>query len=241
MITFHRFPLSHFSEKARLFLDYKKLGYHIVDWKLGLPQLRILRMTGQRKLPVIDHDGRIVFDSTEIGLYLDRAFPEAPLLLPKDEGLRREVLELEDRIDRGFGMATGLVWLRQQAYEPEIVRMLRIEAAGIGNLGAKGLAALLRKSEKGLARARFDEAEKQVRAILEELTDRLRESPYLVGKEATMADFAAAGLAFHLKFPQSSFFPFPELRGRGVRGIADDPKLLPFFEWRDRLYETFSS
>jgi len=241
MITLYRFPISHFSEKARLFLDYKKVGYQVVDWKVGLPQLRLLRMTGQRKVPVIDHDGRMVFDSTEIGLYLDRAFPDAPRLVPDDERLRREVLELEDRIDRGFGVATALVWLRRQAYEPEMERMLRVEVAGIGNLGAKGLAALLRSGEKGFAHERFDRAEKKVRAILEELTERLRDRPYLVGDQPTLADFAAAGLALHLKFPHSRFFPFPELQGRGVRGIADDPTLRPFFEWRDQLYADFAS
>lgn len=241
MITLYRFPLSHFSEKARLFLDYKKLGYHVVDLKVGLPQLQLVRMTGQRKVPVIDHDGRMVFDSTEIGLYLERAFPDSPRLLPEDEGRRREVLELEDRIDRALGLPSPLVWLRRQAYEPEIERILRIEVAGVGSLGAKGLAALLRAGEKRLARARFDEAEKSVRGLLDELTERLRTSPYLCGDEPTMADFAAAGLAFHLKFPQSRFFPFPDLRGKGVHGIADDPTLLPFFEWRDRLYETYAS
>lgn len=241
MITLYRFPLSHFSEKARLFLDYKKLGYHVVDLKQGLPQLRLVRMTGQRKVPVIDHDGRMVFDSTEIGLYLERAFPDTPRLLPQDEGRRRDVLELEDRIDRGLGMPAALVWLRRQAYESEIERILRIEVAGMGRLGAKGVAALLRAGEKGFARERFDEAETRVRAILDELTERLRGTPYLCGDQPTMADFAAAGLALHLKFPHSQFFPFPELRGKGLPGIADDPKYVPFFEWRDRLYERFAT
>lgn len=239
-ITLYRFPISHFSEKARLFLDYKKLDYRIEDLKLGLPQLRIVRMTGQRQLPVIDHDGRTVHDSTEIGLYLERAFPDRPSLLPKDDELRREVLELEDRIDKGFGLAAPTVWLRKEAYRPEIVPMLEIEVAGLGKLGSRALAGLVRKVEKGAARARFDKAEARVRSVLGELSERLAASPYLVGNEPTMADFAAAGLALHLKYPHSQMLPFPENAGRGVTGIADDPKFSRFFEWRDRLYADFS-
>lgn len=239
-ITLYRFPISHFSEKARLFLDYKELDYEVVDLKLGLPQLRIVRMTGQRQLPVIDHDGRVVHDSTEIGLYLDRAFPEHRPLLPKDDALRREVLALEDRIDNAFGLAAPMVWLRKEAYTPEVVPMLEIEVAGMGKLGARGLAAMIRASEKGPLRKVFDRAEERVRAILSELSSRLEGSRYLVGDEPTLADFAAAGLALHLKYPSSRRLPFPELAGRGVPGLVDDPKLARFFDWRDRLYADYS-
>lgn len=239
-ITLYRFPISHFSEKARLLLDYKEVDYRVVDLKIGLPQLKIVKMTGQRQLPVIDHDGRIVHDSTEIGLYLERAFPDHRPLLSKDEHLRKEALALEDRIDKGFGMAAPLAWLRQEVYRPEVLPMLEIEVAGMGKLGSRVLAALIRRGEKGLARSRFDRSEERVRKILGELSERLASSPYLMGDEPTMADFAAAGLALHLKYPRSRHFPFPEHAGWGVSGIADDPEFAPFFEWRDKLYADYS-
>lgn len=239
-MTLYRFPISHFSEKARLFLDYKEVDYRIVDLKLGLPQIRIVKMTGQRQLPVIDHNGRTVHDSTEIGLYLERAFPDARPLLPKDDSLRKEALDLEDRIDKGFGMAAPMAWLRRAAYREDVLPMLEIEVAGLGRLGARAISALARRGERGFAKARFDKAEAQLRAILDELTERLSKTPYLLGDSPTMADFAAAGLALHLKYPRSQRLPFPEHEGSGVAGIADDPRYALFFEFRDKLYADYS-
>lgn len=238
-ITLYRFPISHFSEKARAILDYKKLDYRIEDLKLGLPQLRILRMTGQRQLPVIDHEGRVVHDSTEIGLYLERAFPESRPILPKDDALRREALDLEERLDEGFGMAAPMVWLRQEAYQDTIVPILQIEVAGLGKIGARALAKTIQLAERGPMRGRFDEAREGLRSLLLELCDKLKGSPYLVGNEPTLADLAAVGLALHLKYPKSEALPFPELAGRGVLGLADDPELMRFFDWRDKFYEDF--
>lgn len=240
MITLYRFPISHYSEKARLFLDFKELDYEITDLKVGLPQLRLVRMTGQRQVPVIDHDGRIVHDSTEIGLYLERAFPDARPLLPKDDALRREVLALEDRIDRDVGSASSMVWLREEAHRPEIVELLDANVAGIGKLGARGFAAMIRAADKKPLKSTFDRAEEKLRASLVELSSRLANSRYLVGNEPTLADFAAAGLTLHLKFPASRYFPFPELIGRKASSLADDPELSRFFDWRDRLYAEFS-
>lgn len=238
-ITLYRFPISHFSEKGRALLDYKQLDYRIVELKLGLPQLRIVRMTGQRRVPVIDHDGRLVHDSTEIALYLERTFPDRRPLLPKDEARRKEALDLEDRIDRGLGLNVVMAWLRHQAYRPEVVRLLDVEVAGAGTLGARALAALTRRAEKGFARERVDEAERKVRAVLEELSDRLARSKYLLGDEPTMADLAAVGLTLHLEFPHSKYFPFPELAGQGVPAFTDDPKLSRFFDWRRRFYADY--
>ena len=59
-IVLHRFPLSHFSEKARAALDFKGLEYRIVDHRPGPEQIAIYRLSGQRKLPVIEHDGTVV-------------------------------------------------------------------------------------------------------------------------------------------------------------------------------------
>ena len=74
-ITLHRFKISHFSEKARAALDFKGLDYTLVDHVAGPGQLAIYRLSGQRKLPLLEHEGAVVHDSTAIALYLEHAFP----------------------------------------------------------------------------------------------------------------------------------------------------------------------
>ena len=69
-IVLHRFPLSHFSEKARVMLDFKGLDYRVVDHSPGPDQLAIMKLSGQRKVPVIEHEGSVVHDSTAISYLL---------------------------------------------------------------------------------------------------------------------------------------------------------------------------
>src|SRR5262245_5500341 len=102
-IVLHRFPISHFSEKARAALDFKGLTYEVVDHRPGSGQVAIYRLSGQRKLPVLENDGNVVADSTEIALYLERTFPDRRRLLPDDPDKRREVLALEDQLDNVLG------------------------------------------------------------------------------------------------------------------------------------------
>ncbi|MBK7400098.1 MAG: glutathione S-transferase N-terminal domain-containing protein [Myxococcales bacterium] len=124
-IVLHRFPLSHFSEKARLLLDFKGLDYELRDHQLGLPQLAIYRLSGQRKLPVIEHDGHVVSDSTRIAHYLDEQFPETRRLVPRDDPRRSEVLALEERIDRKFGVGPVARWVRALPRSPGPPRSAR--------------------------------------------------------------------------------------------------------------------
>ena len=56
-----------------------------------------------------------------------------------------------------------------------------------------------------------------------------------------VADVAAAGLAFHLEFPQSRDLAVPELAGVGVSGWADAPKYQRFFDWRRGFYAEHAS
>ncbi len=102
-IVLHRFALSHFSEKARVCLDFKRLDYTLVQHQQGAGQLGVWRLSGQRKLPVIEHDGAVIHDSTAIALHLDHAFADGPALLPRELRARGRCCELEERLDAELG------------------------------------------------------------------------------------------------------------------------------------------
>lgn len=235
-IVLHRFPLSHFSEKARLLLDFKGLDYEVRDHQLGLPQLSIYRLSGQRKLPVIEHGGRVVSDSTRIAHYLDEQFPEARRLVPRDDPRRSEVLALEERIDRKFGVGPVARWLEHCLDHQDHLDLLAIETHGLPVLGARGLGALVR-AVRGPVTARTARFVDATYALLDDLTARLRRGPYLVGDEPTLADLAAAGLLFHLEFPTSRYLWDPAFAGRGIpEVVARFPEV---FLWRRKLYTDF--
>ncbi len=237
----HRFPLSHYSEKGRALLDFKELDYSVVEHRLGLPQLGIYRLSGQRKLPVLEDGEKVVPDSTAIGLYLEGQYPEKRALLPTDPERRREVLALEDRIDRVLGGAAPVVWfVHALERDPRAPSLLALEVHGmtpaLGGLFVRGLrrAHQLERVQKTAARAAS-----ATRRLLAELCERLERSPYLTSETPTLADVAAAGLAFHLKFPRSRHLALPELAGEGVPGFADDRDLSRFFDWRDEFYAEY--
>lgn len=230
-IVLHRFPLSHFSEKGRLLLDAKGLDFTIRDHQLGLPQLTIYRLSGQRKVPVIEHDGRVVHDSTRIAHYLDERFPDRPLI-PTD-GRRDEVLALEDRIDRTFGVGPVALWLDHCLDHRDHLDLISVETYGLPVFGARGLGAALRVV-RGPAFAQVKRHVDRTFTLLDELEGRLRKGPYLVGDSLTLADVAAAGLLFHLEFPNTRHLWDPSFAGRGVPAVVD--RYPEVFAWRRKLY-----
>ena len=96
-------PLSHYSEKARWALDYKRIAHR--RQVLGADYLiRAWRATGQGKLPILWLDGRAIADSTRIIAALEERYPEPPLY-PCDAAARQRALVLEDNLDETLGPA----------------------------------------------------------------------------------------------------------------------------------------
>lgn len=239
-IVLHRFPLSHFSEKVRVMLDFKGLDYRLVDHGPGPDQLALMKLSGQRRVPVIEHDGSVIHDSTAIALYLEHAFPRARPMLPADFAQRRAVLDLEERLDAVLG--------------PRVPGIAADEALRDGDLWAdvgsaamatRGVPLALVRAVGWVARPasfvpgvrrRLDEARTEVRALLAELCERIAAEGYLCGRAPTLADLAAAGLTMTLKIPDTRHNALPGRVGEGVREFINDPVLGRFFDWRDRLY-----
>lgn len=242
-IVLHRFALSHFCEKARVCLDFKGVDYTLVQHQNGPAQLAIWRLSGQRKLPVIEHDGAVIHDSTAIALHLDHALPDARPLLPRELRARREVLDLEERLDAELGPYVPLITFDHFQRDPE-VRALGLRAmlpkSPLTRTALSLSAAASRPAMWVPAnRARVHEAYEKVRGILGHCCDLLADRPYLTGEVPTLADLAAVGLSFNLRYPRSAHLAEPGLAGRGVPELVNDPTLSRFFQWRDALYDRY--
>ncbi|MGH9870135.1 MAG: glutathione S-transferase family protein [Candidatus Polarisedimenticolia bacterium] len=98
MLRLYRFPLSTNVERVALALAFKKLPVEsvVID---PADRSVVKRVSGQELVPVIEDDGKVVFDSMEIVRYLEGRYPE-PALYPADPARRAEMLIFIDWFNR---------------------------------------------------------------------------------------------------------------------------------------------
>jgi glutathione S-transferase len=243
MLELYQFELSHYCEKVRLILDYKGLAYRKVEVIPGVGQIDLYRMSGQRMVPVLKDGTNVVADSTAIAQYLERQYPDRPLI-PEDPKQRGLCLLIEEWADQSIGLngrkALVGAFNQNQSFRtavlppdtPDFVRTLVGAVPGeILNILGLGV---------GAGPEAVKTARDALKQDLEALSLLLQDSPYLVGDQPTLADFAVAGLTMYIKFPAGVYLEIPEaLKGQGVPGLADNPAYETFFNWRDRLYTQY--
>jgi len=101
MITLFQFEISPFCDKVRRILHYKRQPYKIEEIPLSQAFTRLRRLNSTGKVPCLQHDGRMIGDSTDIAYYLEEKFPVPPLL-PKDPRLHGLCHLLEDWADESL-------------------------------------------------------------------------------------------------------------------------------------------
>ncbi|OLP17615.1 glutathione S-transferase [Leptolyngbya sp. 'hensonii'] len=243
MLELYQFELSHYCEKVRLILDYKGVPYRKIEVTPGIGQLEVFRLSGQRQVPVLKDGSTVIADSTEIAKYLDREYPERPIV-PTDPKQRGLCLLMEEWADESIGQNGRKALLGAFSQDasfrtaalpssvPPILKNL------VGAVPGEILGAF--NTGLGLGSDTLKLAKDALKQNLEALCLLLANQPYLVADQPTLADFAVAGMTLYLKFPDGPYLNIPEnLRGRGVPGLADDSAYTAFFEWRDRLYRDF--
>lgn len=243
MLELYQFELSHYCEKVRLILDYKQLEYRKVEVTPGVGQIELMQKSGSRQVPVLKDGSTYVADSTEIAMYLERKYPERPII-PTDSLAKGQCLLMEEWADVSIGSMgrkafIGALNQNQNfrtsllpANTPDLVK------AAVGAIPGEVLDVL--GTGVGFGSEAIKEAKRSLTQDLEALCLILQDRPYLTGDTPTLSDFAVAGLSIYLKFPAGSYLNIPDpLKGKGVPGLADNITFEPFFAWRDRLYADF--
>lgn len=243
MLELYQFELSQYSEKVRLILDYKGLEYRKIEVTPGIGQVELFQKTGQRQVPVLKDGSRYISDSTEIAKYIDAQYPERPLM-PQDPKLRGLCLMLEEWADESIGTKSRKAlfsaiskdqYFRKSLLPSSTPDLLKTLVEGVPSDILKVLGLGVGYSPDAVQGAMRD-----LKQDLEALTLILEDSPYLLGDQPYLADFAVAGLSMLLKFPDGAYLDLPAtVKGKGVPGLADNPIYQPFFDWRDRLYAQF--
>ncbi len=240
MLELYQFELSQYSEKVRLILDYKGLEYRKIEVTPGVGQLEIFRLTGQRQVPVLRDGDTIIADSTEIAFYLDRKYPEKPII-PSDPLLRGQCLLIEEWADESIGFKGRKALIGALNQNPNFrSALLPEEMPDIFKTLVNAVPAELLDvlgTGVGFGREAVKAATRALKQDLEALSLILQHRPYLLGDQPTLADLAVAGLSIILKFPAGDYMSIPnELKGKGIPGLADNTAYDAFFLWRDRFY-----
>ena len=213
-IKLYQFCISHYCEKARWALDYKGINYQTVNLLPGQHVNTIRKLTGaESSVPVLEHDGQIIQGSAQILDYLDKVFPDKPLL-PTDPGLQARALEWEQKLDEQAGPALRTWVYHYFLQRPKIV--VPMLAAGtpfynriLLSLAFSRVDEIMRKWMK-INQKTADSSQATLEALVKELAEIYQQRPFLVGDQFTRADLTACSLLAPLFQPPEYPVPWPK-------------------------------
>jgi glutathione S-transferase len=200
---------SHFNEKARWALDYKRLAHRRRSLAPGPSRLRSRRLGGSGTTPVLVIGSKVLGDSTDIVAELERLHPD-PALYPSDPDLRSRALELEDFFDTELGppLRAALFHAMLPHREPMVATTTQGLGAHHRVLSTVSYPLIRRVVARSLG-ADDDGAEQgrqKTIAALGRIEEQLDGGDYLVGDRFSVADLTAAALLCPLVAPPE--FPY---------------------------------
>ena len=203
--------VSHYNEKARWALDYKRIPHVRRAAVPGRHAAIAQRLTGAETFPVLVLEGDAIGDSTRIIEALERRYPEPPLY-PADPEQRRRALEIEDFFDEELGPYMRLLVLDQMLPDAKLFLGAFFPDLGTGRrLTARTMFPLHRRRVKTAFRiddVSIELAWAKLRAAGECFREELEPSGYLVGDGFTVADLTLAALVAPAIAPEQ--FPYPQ-------------------------------
>jgi len=231
--------VSHYNEKARWALDYKGVAHVRRSLLPGLHVGRVLWMTGQKSVPVLEFDQRTIADSTRIIGALEAAHPEPPLY-PANPADRARALALEEFFDEEVGPHIRRVLfsmlLPHTAYAADLV------STGFGTTTRSLYRAVfpaLRiafRYDMGIEERRVERSRERIAAGLDRLEAERQPSGYLVGEHFSVADLTAAALLFPLVWPREVPYALPEPLPEPAASYRASLASRPAFAWVEEMY-----
>ena len=113
--------VSPFVRKVRAFCAEKSIPYTLEQLSPFAPPPGFKEKSPLGRIPVLEHDGRIVNDSSVICAYLERLHP-TPALFPSDPYERARAEWLEEYMDGGVIPVAGPSVFRPMALDPILTR-----------------------------------------------------------------------------------------------------------------------
>jgi len=161
---------------------------HHEDW------FKAINPRGQ--VPALDHDGRIVTESTVICEYLEDVFPDAGnSLRPSDPYLRAQMRVWTKWVDEYFCWCVSTIgWERMVKHMARQLTDEQFEAQ-VKKIPVPEQQAKWRNARNGFPREVLDEEMRKIAVSVRKLEERLGESEWLVEGQYTLADICNFAIA----------------------------------------------
>jgi glutathione S-transferase len=233
--------ISHYNEKVRWALDYKRIPHVRRSLVPGLHRLKTWQLTRTFTTPVLTVNGSSIPDSTRILAALEARWPDPPLY-PGDPAERRHALELEEFFDEQLGADIRRALYHVLLEHPGLVLPLfengqTPAARGMLRAVFPVLEVGMRKSMTIYPEQAAASQDKSI-AALDRLEAELGGSDYLVGDSFSVADLTAASLLYPLVLPPE--YPYPTLAREDLpaeaRELLDSLADRPGVLWVAEMY-----
>jgi glutathione S-transferase len=234
--------VSHYNEKARWALDYKRVPHVRRAALPGRHQPIATKLSGSPTLPVLVVGGEAVGDSTRIIAELERRHPDPPLY-PADPDERQRALALEDYFDEELGPHSRLLALHHLLPEANLwLGAFWPDVHGVGRIAARAAFPLVRRrissgfeiDERSVALA-FD----KLRAAGERFRSEIEPSSYLVGDHFSVADLTLAALLAPLVAPEQFPYPQPQRGHPRFAPVRDALAESGLLDWTRGIYALY--
>jgi glutathione S-transferase len=232
--------ISHYNEKARWALDYKSIP-HVRRTPLpGLHGLYALAITrgAQRRLPVLELEGRRIGDSTAIIAALERYQPD-PALYPEDPAEQAHALALEDFFDEELAPSLRrYVWQYTLDDSDAVIDAVMPNARPGRKRAMRALAPIARpavRHDYKVDAAGAERALEDIRGAMDRVESELQPSGYLVGNAFSVADLSAAALFTPVLSPPGRQYP-PRTITPAVRELREELSAREGGRWVADIY-----
>ena len=227
MLQLYGFTVSHYAEKARWALDYKRIEHEWIPLLPGPHAFVVRRIAPLTTVPVLRDGDTVVQGSGEILDYVESHYPERSLT-PASEDDRRTALGLERRFDRDVGETTRRIFYSHALPNRRLTLWLFKQggpwwASAFYALSYPVVARVIsRMYETTPENVKTDED--RLARLFAEMEERLQGHRYLVGDRFSRADLTLAALLGAMWLP-------PE---RPVEPPPDDLYPPGLQEWKRR-------
>lgn len=225
-VTLYQMEASPFCDKVRRILAVKGIETRIEEMRFRDLFSRLKKINPAGKVPVIEHRGRFLSDSTDIAYYLERVFPE-PALVPADPSEAAQVHMLEDWADESLYFMEMTLRFTLPHNARRLTPLLTAhESPAIAKLLQAMIPKTLRSlaAKQGIGRKSTDALIRDLTRHVEALEGQIGGADWLVGDGLSLADIAV--------FAQLSCIAQTEEGGSMLR---DYPTVQAWMERVDRV------
>jgi glutathione S-transferase len=247
MPTLFTFAISHYAEKARWAVDYKRIAYQERRLLPGPHLFVTRRLAPGSSVPILVDGDQTIQGSSAIIDHLDARFPEFRLT-PEGSAERAQARELEQWLDRELGETLRRAFYVDALRHPEVVVPLFTQGGPwwgplFYRMSFAFVAARIREMYS-LSHERVAADRSSLDAVFERVSSLLSGRRFLVGDRFTRADLTFSALAGPLfdppehpvRWPSEDLYPPPlvELRNRWRGSHAHEHALRMYREHRAR-------